>query len=94
MGQKSGTEYEEVPKIMIKAMIEAWYFMKFQEAVQEQNCDTALPLVSSAWMRNILHKFTENFDTQIQILSLHTTVAINELLCMKNAGAQIAMDFS
>ena len=22
------------------------------------------------------------------------TVAINELLCMKNAGAQIAMDFS
>ena len=23
-----------------------------------------------------------------------TTVAINDLLCMKNAGAQIAMDFS
>ena len=23
-----------------------------------------------------------------------STVAINELLCMKNAGAQIAMDFS
>ena len=25
---------------------------------------------------------------------MYTTVAINELLCMKNAGAQIAMDFS
>jgi hypothetical protein len=25
---------------------------------------------------------------------IHSTVAINDLLCMKNAGAQIAMDFS
>ena len=28
------------------------------------------------------------------LLSALTTVAMNELLCMKNAGAQIAMDFS
>ena len=28
MGLKSDTEYEEVPKVMIKAMIEAWNFMK------------------------------------------------------------------
>jgi hypothetical protein len=25
---------------------------------------------------------------------MHCTVAINEFLCMKNAGSQIAMDFS
>ena len=27
-------------------------------------------------------------------LKLQHTVAVNDLLCMKNAGAQIAMDFS
>ena len=31
MGLKSGTEYEEVPQIMIMAMIEAWNFMKSKD---------------------------------------------------------------
>ena len=32
---------------------------------------------------------------EVKTLSqMYTTVAINELLCMKNVGAQIAMDFS
>ena len=37
-------------------------------------------------------------ETKVFTISLYflftTTVAINELLCMKNAGAQIAMNFS
>ena len=40
---------------------------------------------------------TDVAESKFRILyagPLHFTVAINELLCMKNAGAQIAMDFS
>ena len=42
-----------------------------------------------------------NIDSKLDFESNHAncnlswiTVAINELFCMKNAGAQIAMDFS
>ena len=34
------------------------------------------------------------FTLKVALNLLLLTVAINELLCMKNAGAQIAMDFS
>ena len=35
-----------------------------------------------------------HYDNHELMIFTSFTVAINELLCMKNAGAQIAMDFS
>ena len=36
----------------------------------------------------------EASNRRVHLFGHSCTVAINELLCMKNAGAQIAMDFS
>ena len=42
----------------------------------------------------ILKKSFRYLWATLYINSISSTVAINELLCLKNAGAQIAMDFS
>ena len=51
-------------------------------------------IVSKELLKNQQCVFNASFRSFfIHGVSRHT-VAINELLCMKNAGAQIAMDFS
>ena len=64
------------------AAFDARWVTNFQQEEHRINLITKIQLT--------IHVFITSHTYQ----SFLYTVAINELLCMKNAGAQIAMDFS
>ena len=87
---------EENEKYLIKTHDPEKFKYDIIKKYQVEYTVASLPLGTSSNpnFQELESKVTESGKKRLELRCLCVTVAINELLCMKNAGAQIAMDFS